>query len=60
MEERMPERRPRKPLNLTKEQLERHFRKKFCWHDGGVVAYKNKEDLEEQVKKEGGKVVWYD
>ena len=56
----MPERRPRKPLNLTKEQLERHFRKKFCWHDGEVVAYKNKEDLEEQAKNEGRKVIWYD
>ena len=60
MEERMPERRPRKTLNLTKEQLEEHARKKFGWSDGEVVAYKNKEDLEEQAKKEGRKVILYD
>ena len=60
MEERMPKRRPRKPLNLTREELERHFREKFRWSDCEVVAYKNKEDLEEQAKKEGRKVTWYD
>ena len=50
---------PLKPVNLTRQQLEEHARKKFCWHDGEVVAFKNREDLEEQAKKEGGKVVWY-
>ena len=62
MEKRMPERRRRPPkqVNLTREELEEHFRKKFCWSEGEFITYKNKEDLEEQVKKEGGKVVWYD
>ena len=54
------ERRYTKNLNLTREQLERHFREKFCWGEGSIKAFKNKEDLEEQAKKDGRKVIWYE
>ena len=46
-------------LELSRKEMEELARKKFCWGDGEVKAFKNKEDLEEKSKKSGNELSWY-
>lgn len=50
-----------KQKNLSEEEKILHEKRveRFTWSAGDVQFFSNKEEFEEQMKKEGRKVVWY-